>query len=243
MITLNWPTINSTLQDKSNKNIEAHMNKNLLQEWSKCSTNYFNYCFSKCSSYEVAQIISAHDNYLKKKNKANNFTRYRKKQLLMVELGENYNNLSYKHPAIVIDSINDKVFVVPCTSGHAPKNKDGQIHKGYIEANELDGFSHLTTVILKEARCIDKMQVLYAIKEDTKYKIMNRYKNRPEFELYDIKKDPFEMNNLADVKKYSKKKAELTMELQKWMKQQNDTGADKDRPRAPKNRQKKAANV
>ena len=38
--------------------------------------------------------------------------------------------------------------------------------------------------------------------------------------LYDIKKDPFEMNNLADVKKYSKKKAELTMELQKWMKQQ-----------------------
>jgi N-sulfoglucosamine sulfohydrolase len=27
------------------------------------------------------------------------------------------------------------------------------------------------------------------------------------------------------------------------MKQQNDTGADKDRPRAPKNRQKKATNV
>ena len=78
---------------------------------------------------------------------------------------------------------------------------------------------------------------------DQAHKIMNRYKNRPEFELYDIKKDPFEMNNLADVKKYSKKKAELTMELQKWMKQQNDTGADKDRPRAPKNKQKKAANV
>ena len=78
---------------------------------------------------------------------------------------------------------------------------------------------------------------------DQAHKIMNRYKNRPEFELYDIKKDPFEMNNLADVKKYSKKKAELTMELQKWMKQQNDTGADKDRPRAPKNKLKKAANV
>ena len=78
---------------------------------------------------------------------------------------------------------------------------------------------------------------------DQAHKIMNRYKNRPEFELYDIKKDPFEMNNLADMKKYSKKKAELTMELQKWMKQQNDTGADKDRPRAPKNKQKKAANV
>lgn len=67
-------------------------------------------------------------------------------------------------------------------------------------------------------------------------KILNRYKNRPHYELYDIKKDPFELNNLADNKKYSKKKAELTAELEKWMKQQKDTGIDKDKPRPNKNK-------
>lgn len=73
--------------------------------------------------------------------------------------------------------------------------------------------------------------------------MLDRYKHRPKFELYDITKDPYELNNLADNKKYSQKKAELTMELKKWMKQQNDTGADKDKPRNPKNKQKKAANT
>lgn len=69
--------------------------------------------------------------------------------------------------------------------------------------------------------------------------MLNRYKHRPQYELYDITKDPYELNNLADNKKYSRKKAELITELEKWMKQQNDSGADLDKPRAPKNKRRK----
>lgn len=69
--------------------------------------------------------------------------------------------------------------------------------------------------------------------------ILNRYQHRPEYELYDIKKDPYEFTNLADNKKYSQKKNELATELQKWMKQQKDTGIDKDAPRSPDHKKKK----
>ena len=64
-------------------------------------------------------------------------------------------------------------------------------------------------------------------------RILKRYQHRPEYELYDITKDPFELDNLADKIEYKQKKAELIRELESWMKQQKDTGIDKDVPRTP----------
>lgn len=167
MINLNWKKIKNILDDITNKDINSNQNIDLLQEWSKCNTNYLNYCLTNCSTYEVAQIITSQDNYLKKKNTfVKNGVNYNARQIVMVELGENYNNLSYKHPCIVIDSVGDKIFVVPCTSGDAPRNKmTKEIYKGYMEASVEEGFNHTTTIILKEARCIDKIQVTYPIKD------------------------------------------------------------------------------
>lgn len=188
MLKLDWSTINSILSDTENKNIDCHMDKKLLLEWSYCSTNYFNYCLENCSKYEVAQIISSQDNYLKKKNTRANSVKYQKRQIIMVELGENYNNLSYKHPCIVMDSIDDKVFIVPCTSGQAPRNKNNNIYSGYIEADVCDGFSHLTTAILKEARCIDKTQIAYPIKDSnsTYKKVEEEFFKKLNDELFKI---------------------------------------------------------
>lgn len=59
--------------------------------------------------------------------------------------------------------------------------------------------------------------------------LIDRYVTRPEVEFYDLKKDPWEMNNLAGKKKYAKKIAQMRSELEKWMEQQGDTGADMDR--------------
>ncbi len=58
--------------------------------------------------------------------------------------------------------------------------------------------------------------------------IVNRLTNRPEFELYDLKKDPDELNNLASKPEYAKKVDEYKYKLVQWMQQQNDTGADMD---------------
>ena len=50
------------------------------------------------------------------------------------------------------------------------------------------------------------------------------YRNRPEFELYNIKKDRFELDNLADDKSLSETKIKLFSELKKWMSDQGDKG-------------------
>lgn len=55
-------------------------------------------------------------------------------------------------------------------------------------------------------------------------RILKRYQHRPEYELYDITKDPFELDNLADKIEYKQKKAELIRELESWMKQQKIQG-------------------
>lgn len=52
----------------------------------------------------------------------------------------------------------------------------------------------------------------------------NAYRKRPEEELYDVIKDPFNLRNLSADPKYAKVKSELSAELSTFMKQQNDKG-------------------
>jgi uncharacterized sulfatase len=52
----------------------------------------------------------------------------------------------------------------------------------------------------------------------------HRFVKRPAMELYDISKDPWELDNLADKPQYQDRIADMQKELEKWMKQQGDTG-------------------
>ncbi len=54
--------------------------------------------------------------------------------------------------------------------------------------------------------------------------LVDRYRYRPAEELYDVKADPYELNNLADDPTLAKVKAELRSRLFSWMKSQGDEG-------------------
>jgi uncharacterized sulfatase len=47
---------------------------------------------------------------------------------------------------------------------------------------------------------------------------------KPEFELFDLKADPFELNNLAEDPEYEEIRAELLAELNAWREKINDEG-------------------
>lgn len=63
---------------------------------------------------------------------------------------------------------------------------------------------------------------------DRAYKLVSRYMKRPPEELYDLQQDPWELNNLAADPKYADVKKRLSAELDRWMKDQKDPGADLD---------------
>ena len=170
MISQDNTLLNSILKDNSNKDILCHTDKDIFSQLSISTNNLLTYLAFNCSKYEVAQMINSNDKYLKIKNKKFTKINYSKRQIIMVELGVNFNKLSYKHPCVVLADLGDKLFVAPCTSGNAPRDKEGKIFKGYLEGNFEDGFEHLTTIICKECLCIDKSQVISAIKQNKKYK-------------------------------------------------------------------------
>ncbi len=54
----------------------------------------------------------------------------------------------------------------------------------------------------------------------------DRYQKRPEYELYDLRNDPYEMVNLADHPEHAETMTRLKAELENWMQQQGDMGAE-----------------
>lgn len=53
---------------------------------------------------------------------------------------------------------------------------------------------------------------------------VKRYQQRPEEELYDVIKDPYEWNNLAENPEYASRKKELKAALLQWMEEMGDKG-------------------
>ncbi|MCK4920013.1 MAG: sulfatase-like hydrolase/transferase [Bacteroidales bacterium] len=54
--------------------------------------------------------------------------------------------------------------------------------------------------------------------------MVQRYKYHPEYQLFDLDKDPYEMNNLANDPQYASKVDELKSAITDWMTQQEDDG-------------------
>jgi uncharacterized sulfatase len=66
---------------------------------------------------------------------------------------------------------------------------------------------------------------LVKVKDDLKQlEHAKLYRNRPEFELYNLKKDRYELKNLVDEKSLQKTKEALLGELKIWMNEQGDKG-------------------
>ena len=60
------------------------------------------------------------------------------------------------------------------------------------------------------------------------FRNLDKYRNRPRLEFYDLEKDPWELNNLASQPRYAKRIRAMQNELELWMEEQGDRGAEMD---------------
>lgn len=58
--------------------------------------------------------------------------------------------------------------------------------------------------------------------------LVNHYVKRPVIEFYDLKNDPWELNNIATEHKYAKRITTMKAALEKWMSEQGDLGVEMD---------------
>lgn len=59
-------------------------------------------------------------------------------------------------------------------------------------------------------------------------KMLQRFVKRPAVEVFDLKKDPWELENLAEKPEFAQLRADMEKKLREWMTQQGDPGASLD---------------
>jgi arylsulfatase A-like enzyme len=64
-------------------------------------------------------------------------------------------------------------------------------------------------------------------------KALQRFIRRPAVEFFDLKKDPWELENLADKAELAPVRADMEKRLREWMAQQGDPGAELDKEEKP----------
>lgn len=128
--------------------------------------------FEKTKAYQTGLFTKSMNDWLDRSDNnnepMNNITEIFKGDILMVNWNLNYSpELSYEHPCVVMEQINDFIFVLPVSSqkqyielGYEPINKpDGD--KNYRIVNKSDGFQKECVIHINQAKVISTTRILY----------------------------------------------------------------------------------
>lgn len=115
---------------------------------------------------EMAMIISSLDRWVKKKATINKRT-YKIGSIVQLDWGVNYSpELSYRHPAVIIEEWTNTALVIPTTSNasavkdayHPIDNPTGKWF--YRKVGVSEGFAHDCALIINNAKIVSKSRIL-----------------------------------------------------------------------------------
>lgn len=153
----NLKTIRSDSDSKVNM---TNSNNFVSKEMLASLQNTFDNMRNKSSIYESCLWIESNQNLLANKNRINTRS-YPMKSIVLADLGTDTfgYEFCFEHPCIVLYNEYKKVFVVPCTSQPARRDRNGNLYPGQLEGDVSDGFAKRTTILLNEAKFIDKTRI------------------------------------------------------------------------------------
>ena len=142
------------------------------------------------------------------------------------------------------DKHNDFVYGVHTTNGIASGSKCYPVrsirtktHKLILNLMPDAVFKNM--LIRKDRENFWKSWVKKAKTNPEAARLVNMYQKRPAVELYDLRKDMYELNNIAEDPANRKLIAGLRRHLEDWMKQQGDLGIKTETMKKNKKRQKR----
>lgn len=160
MMEISKDIIEETKKMHESKSILTKNNKKISKELLASLYNRHNFFNNNCKAYETSLWIESNENLIRQKGKKNT-RKYYPKQIVLVDLGIDTfgHEFSYEHPCIIIYNNYDKAFIVPCTSQSARRDKNNNLYNDQLEGYKSNGFAKTTTILIKEARFIDKTRI------------------------------------------------------------------------------------
>ena len=162
---IDYEKMASIATNPTSRSTKANDTSEVLASYMKVLSNLI-YASEKLSESEMAMIISSLNRWIVKKNHLENRS-YSVGNIVQMEWGNNFSpELSYKHPAVIIEEWTNTVLVIPTTSTpskvssayHPIDNPTGKWY--YRKVSATEGFAHDCALILNNAKILSKTRII-----------------------------------------------------------------------------------
>lgn len=161
---INYDKLAAIATDPTSRSTMATDTSEVLSSYMQILSNLI-FAAERLSESEMAMIISSLNRWLTKKDIS--VTRsFGVGKIVQMEWGNNFSpELSYKHPAVIIEEWTNTVLVIPTTSTpakvtaayHPTDNPSGKWY--YRKVGVSDGFAHDCALILNNAKIMSKSRI------------------------------------------------------------------------------------
>lgn len=161
---IDYERLSAIAIDGAARNRKANDTSEVLAFYLQLISNLI-YANEKLSESEMAMIISSINRWVTKKDILSSST-YGIGKIVQIDWGVNYSpELSYKHPAVIMEEWKNTVLVIPTTSTeskvlaayHPVDNPTGKWY--YRKVGVQEGFQHDSALILNNAKIMSKSRV------------------------------------------------------------------------------------
>ena len=162
---INYEKLASIANDSTSRSTMAKDTSEVLASYMQILSNLI-FAAERLSESEMAMIISSLNRWITKKDISVN-TSYGVGKIVQLEWGNNFSpELSYKHPAVIIEEWSNTVLVIPTTSTpakiniayHPIDNPSGKWF--YRKVGVAEGFAHDCALILNNAKILSKTRII-----------------------------------------------------------------------------------
>ena len=162
---IDYEKLSTIAIDPSSRTKMALHTSEVLSSYLKLLSNLI-YSTERLSESELAMITSSLNRWATKKELSTNRT-FGIGKIVQMEWGNNFSpELSYKHPAVIIEEWTNTVLVIPTTSSpsklaiayHPSENPSGKWYYRKVGAEE--GFAHDCVLILNNAKIMSKTRII-----------------------------------------------------------------------------------